>query len=211
MRPLLVGVLGVLLMAAALAANRPDARQLEQQINQRYHTMRDLHCRIRAHVTLILLPVSVSGDAYFLKPGRVRVVIKDLPQRLGAYQGAFAGAIPRDRSPRDYTTQVTGEENINGRTAWVLQELPQHADNNVQNITTWVDQQSLTVPRMRFQYRDGGTVEGTNEYATVDHLLLPVRTHLQFEVAGFSADADVMYRDYQVNQGVAAAWFQAHP
>ncbi|MDQ7822741.1 MAG: hypothetical protein RDV48_08120 [Candidatus Eremiobacteraeota bacterium] len=192
---------------APLKKSLPDASWVLLQIKDRNRKLLDFTATMDITVYAYLMRFPLTAELSFKKPDKVKMEFTRVPSWLKARESTFRTALPTETLYRSYKSRVIGIETERGKQCYALR-MTAPDRGNVKNVYLWVDSCNFTPRKFYLSYRDGGTVELENEFASFGGFHLITRQKITFDLPEFTAKALVKYSGYRVNQQLSDEIFR---
>ncbi len=161
-----------------------------------------LHAKIRL-TSFPFVQTEIAGTIYRREPNDEKLVVTS---GLPAVAHQFANLYPRIVSPAAWPqTFAVTETNENGGSARL--HLVPRTRGNVESIDVEVNERTGLIARLRWNYRNGGYAEMTEQYGVIDGDELPVAQQGHIDEPGYTADIDAAVVDYRLNVSLPSGIF----
>jgi hypothetical protein len=145
---------------------------------------------------------SRSGDAYYKRPGRLELVINNMPRFISKFQHLFVGLGPTKDWTRDFNASVAEE---NTSTEHILL-VPKNPQSRIRQIAVFLDPQSAIPSRILWTYTDGH-VELDETFVDVAGHRIVAAHDVELALPAFHAYLHATVHDIAVNAPVDDAVF----
>lgn len=192
--------------ATASAATAPSARTIVDAVAARTTQVTgftaDLSVRVAMH-SFPYLHMTVSGDMRYRQPGLYDVRMRTLPAIARAFQNVSGDAGDPDTWMRTYDVSIDGD--APKAAGQIALRLTPKSSTQIDHAEAFVDSSTMTVARMEWYYRRGGTICVDDHYMQIGDLLMIDQQTAEIAMPGVRATATAQLSNYALQTDVAAS------
>lgn len=167
-----------------------------------YHAKLDITMKINL---MMGVPVNTTGDYYYKKPDKNKLVLHKLPNVLKKYKQVFGWNLPQTSL---YKTKVTSE-NYKGMPCYVITMIPKQGMGDLIKQQIWVDKSNYSMPKQVYYYDKNGKIEILINYRTEKGFLFfdKMSATMTFPKMKLNATVVSKYHSYEINTNLPDSIF----
>jgi hypothetical protein len=156
---------------------------------------------------VVSIPITLSGTRYFQAPDREALKFDSVPGAAKAFQDLYSSLGTPMVWDRIYNVTSVVPQAVNGHDVYELRCVYKR-ESRVDHILMDVDTTTYAPVQVRWFYKNGATIVMSIDEKTFGKYMLPSHQALQIHFPQYSAQADVYYGDYVINQPIPPDTFQ---
>ncbi len=191
--------------AAAAPADTHNARAVVAAVAARTTQITGYTADLSLHIALHSFPfirVTIHGDMRYRQPGEYQVNMHTLPALARAFSNVSGDAGDPDLWLRKYDIAI--DDGMQTQGGQIALRLTQKTPGEIDHAEAFIDTDTMTVARMEWHYRHGGTIAVDDHYAQVGDLLMVDRQTAQISMPDVRATATAEISGYAIQTVIAA-------